>query len=63
MGRKSDQLYLSSMDIEMKWFSIFFFLHFEKDEIHLNVFKIVFLLILNGYPESFFFLILLFIGG
>ena len=47
----------------MKQFSIFFFLHFEKDDIHLNVFKIVFLLILNGYRETFFFLILLFIAG
>ena len=41
---------------------LIFFLHFEKDDIHLHVFKIVFLLILNGYPETFF-LILLFIGG
>ena len=42
------------MDIEMKCFSIFF-THFEKDDIHLSVFKIVFLLILNGYPETVFF--------
>lgn len=54
MGQKSDELYLSSMDIEMKCFSMFF-THFEKDDIHLSVFKIVFLLILNGYPETFFF--------
>ena len=42
------------MDIEMKCFSIFF-TYFEKIDVHLSIFKIVFLLILYGYPETVFF--------